>query len=81
MNDERVLIEEGLSDEEFRRLMRMINDSSVVPVAHLKDIAAWLRYEGMNGRYIDSDGIILFSSALVQWMAEESRNEIRRIIN
>ena len=81
MNDDRLYAENEISDEEFRMIMRMIPDSEMVHAGHLKDIAAWLREEGKRGRYMSDRGLVLFSTALLNWVLAESQTKTGRIVN
>ena len=78
---DRQYAELGLSDGEFRRMLRSVNDTDVVTIGHLKDIIAWLRAEGQRGRGLDSRGCILFAESLMEWLAHEVRITPGSVVN
>ena len=70
-----------MTDEEFERTERMLADSAIVNVGHLKDVVAWIREEGKKGRYMSGRGLVCLAETLLNWMASESHYATREIIN
>lgn len=72
---------EILPEDEYRRLLRSIPDSDVVPVAHLKDVMAWLREQGYDDKHLNSDGMIMFAERMLYWMAENCSSRKVGVLN
>ena len=61
----------SMTDDEFRRMLKLISDSDSVRVGHLKDVVVWARNEGKAGHYIGGDDLALFAETLLRWMVDD----------
>ena len=70
-----------LTDDEFKRMLRMVRDSDTVTAGHLKDIVCWLRESGKSMKTMNSEGLILFAETLLSWIVSESERMTWGILN
>ena len=71
--------ERKLTDDEFRRMLRLLRDNDTVRAGHLKDIVTWARNEGKAGHYLGGDSLVLFAETLLGWMVDDILS--RRIVS
>ena len=68
-----------LTDEEFNKMMRLLDDSDTVGVGRLKDILRQLRGKGMSGQSIGGESLVLFTDMLLKWMVNDVMS--RRLVS
>ena len=57
-----------VTKQEFLAILRDVPDQSVVPVKHLKDLAAFFYNAGMNGQCMDNSCVIRLGVQIAKYL-------------
>ena len=68
-----------LTDEEFDKMMRLLDDSDTVGVGYLKDVLRQLRNNGNEGKDLSGEALVLFTDMMLKWMVDDVMS--RRLVN
>ena len=68
-----------LTDVEFEKMIRLLDDADVVGVGRLKDILRQLRSNGKEGKSLGGESLVLFTDMLLKWMVDDVMS--RRLVS